>query len=311
MIEKSTPVRLLETLENPTVLCIFADFLQGEFNIENLLFYSSCARYCQLEDQDEINLTALDIYDKHIPMTADRAVSLSSGVHLEITRTIRAGPPYARTLYQKAQAEAFMNMQIDPFPRFLNSVAYSALLNQKMTLSKLTIPEQVLEECLKEARDDWGMGIFTKLNVTLHRKHSIQLGQTAFKYSARVKAPMEKTFDLISDMTRRQEWDPHFDYGELVEELDEDIAVVYLVWKSSGVLKSSRDFVAIRVERRNPSACVVVLRTVVHKEAPETKIHTRAELTVSCYIVQQDPENPDQCLLTNIVHVRSIMLTSS
>lgn len=160
-MERRTTLKLKDTLDNPAQAQYFAEFLQGEYNCENLMFYVNCNQLLTLEAQPQIDKVVEEIYDKFIPTDSELAINIPFQVQDEIMKTIRAGPPFSREIFVKAQSEAFQNMRSDPFPRFLKSVCYSTVyastVNSKPAVE---IPIQIFEEILKDADESvsngWG-----------------------------------------------------------------------------------------------------------------------------------------------------------
>ncbi len=90
-----------------------------------------------------------------------------------------------------------------------------------------------------------------------------------------IRVPPQEVYELVTDLNRRKEWDDLYKKGRIVETLGEGVQVLYMAWKSPSILVNNRDFVTLRVERKDadPSVPIIsMMRSIVHKDIPTQKV---------------------------------------
>jgi len=115
-------------LADPTGLQRFTDFLQQEFSHENIVFWTACERYRNLEESqgaEKLNL-AREIVSRHLELGAVEPVNVDS-VARASTKALplaSASLPPDRSMFLAAQRQIYNLMKFDSYPRFLKSHVY-------------------------------------------------------------------------------------------------------------------------------------------------------------------------------------------
>jgi hypothetical protein len=274
-------LNLEETLRDPEKIKYFKQFLEKEYNNENLLFWLEVESYKTLADTKALIVGANNIYKKFIDTEAPFAINLPFNFVNQIKQTLDAAnalpnPDISPHLYDHAQVETFKLMQSDPFPRFLKSCFYSAMYasaHQK----NINIPDRVFEEILKdedETTDNgWGPAVFCKDGVKVYKKMYKDSRIYCFRSSTVISVPPLEVFKMVTDLNKRHLWDDIFVKGRVVEDLGQlllsssvgayiytkidalsflgdGVQILHMEWKSpKKLLVHNRDFVTLRVQR--------------------------------------------------------------
>jgi hypothetical protein len=111
----------------------------------------------------------------------------------------------------------------------------------------------------------------------------------------------EQIIDSISDFNIRKEWDKIFCNYRFITHNDEDNSdIFYLLLKPPSFLIKERDFVWKKKVFRNfpdESSSIIHIKSVQHKDCPETKERIRAETIIQSYYVKTVSSDP---LITSI-----------
>ncbi|RZF36390.1 hypothetical protein LSTR_LSTR002986 [Laodelphax striatellus] len=108
-------------LEDPDGLHAFAEFLKKEISHENIYFWVACERYRSVEDGEERQRLAREIFDKHLCLGAPEPVNVDSHARQVTQEQLGAAHPH---LFLQAQKQIFNLMKFDSYPRFIKSDLY-------------------------------------------------------------------------------------------------------------------------------------------------------------------------------------------
>ena len=113
-------------------------------------------------------------------------------------------------------------------------------------------------------------------------------------------------FESIANLEIRKQWDSVFSELRVVNHEGEDGAeILFMVVKSPVFFISNREFVQQRKMWKNfPTEKSHTLHfiSVENHECPRSKKNVRAETIISGYYMQDDPNNPEHCLLGVLSH---------
>ncbi|KAM8792923.1 acetyl-coenzyme A thioesterase [Eudromia elegans] len=128
----------------------------------------------------------------------------------------------------------------------------------------------------------------------------------SLKVEMQVKVPSDAAFSLLSDFTRRQQWDKH--YLQVLEDLNEDEKIYYITSPSVTGCKPN-DFVVL-VSRRQPckpsEPYVVAVKSVTLTSMPPSSEYCRSE--VLCAGFQIYSESSSSCTVCYFNQVTSGIL---
>jgi len=96
----------------------FKNFCASEYSEENVLFWIACEELKELDDPDDIEEKAQEIYDEYIDIVSDNVISLDG--HLLEAIEFGMEEPDSST-FDGAQDYIFTVMFRDSYPRFLES----------------------------------------------------------------------------------------------------------------------------------------------------------------------------------------------
>ncbi|XP_020517041.1 uncharacterized protein si:ch211-152p11.4 isoform X1 [Labrus bergylta] len=111
-------------LASQTGVQVFKAFLRSEFSEENLQFYLACEQYKQSSNNFSMQRRARDIISTYIQPGAPREVNLDSKTR-ELTLQLLQAPSH--TSLSRAQARIYTLLDLDCYPRFLQSNMYLSL----------------------------------------------------------------------------------------------------------------------------------------------------------------------------------------
>ncbi|XP_042601377.1 regulator of G-protein signaling 13-like [Cyprinus carpio] len=112
-------------LESRVGVTVFEAFLRSEFSEENLQFYSACEQYRQSSNKFSLQRRAKMITETYIQPGAPREVNLDSKTR-ELTLELLKAPSH--TSLSHAQRRIYCLLEMDSYPRFLQSQIYITLL---------------------------------------------------------------------------------------------------------------------------------------------------------------------------------------
>ncbi|XP_051519739.1 regulator of G-protein signaling 18 [Myxocyprinus asiaticus] len=112
-------------LDNRVGVTVFEAFLRSEFSEENLQFYTACEQYRQSSNKFSLQRRAKAITEMYIQAGAPREVNLDSKTK-ELTLELLKAPSH--TSLSNAQKRIYCLLEMDCYPRFLQSEVYLTLL---------------------------------------------------------------------------------------------------------------------------------------------------------------------------------------
>uniref|UniRef100_UPI00398F8B3D acyl-coenzyme A thioesterase 11 isoform X1 n=1 Tax=Pristiophorus japonicus TaxID=55135 RepID=UPI00398F8B3D len=117
--------------------------------------------------------------------------------------------------------------------------------------------------------------------------------QLFFKVEMTVSVNIKQVFMLLSDMSRRPEWDTHYQKFELIQKVDEDDVIYHVISPSVSKGSKFQDFVLL-ASRRVPCAegdpYLIALRSVSLPAAPPTEDLIRSEVLCAGFTLSQDED---------------------
>ncbi|XP_069794130.1 acyl-coenzyme A thioesterase 11-like isoform X2 [Narcine bancroftii] len=112
-----------------------------------------------------------------------------------------------------------------------------------------------------------------------------------FKAEMSASANVKQVFALLSDMSRRHEWDIHYQKFKLIQKVDEDDVIYHVISPSVNKDSNFQDFVLLasrRVPCANGDPYLIALRSVSLPAAPPTKGLDRGEVSCAGFTLCQD-----------------------
>ncbi|XP_035279046.1 acyl-coenzyme A thioesterase 11 [Anguilla anguilla] len=128
------------------------------------------------------------------------------------------------------------------------------------------------------ARNNWVLNS-EKNKVSLYTLEENQV--LCFRVETQVKVPVEQVFLLMSDLSRRQEWDRNYEQCEVITQVNEDDTLYRVVTPSVSKEGKVQDFILLASRRRPCNAgdpYVVALRSVTLPTHPSTEDYKRGEV---------------------------------
>ncbi|XP_056448393.1 regulator of G-protein signaling 3-like [Gadus chalcogrammus] len=116
-------------LSNKYGMAVFRHFLRSEFSEENLDFWLAVDKYKKTRTLNKMATRAHSIFNEFISTSASRQVNVDSSVREVTNQNLRQAPGPAS--FQLAQEQIYSLMESDSYPRFLKSLLYSQLANQR------------------------------------------------------------------------------------------------------------------------------------------------------------------------------------
>ncbi|XP_074543464.1 uncharacterized protein LOC141803379 [Halichoeres trimaculatus] len=114
-------------LSSQTGVSVFSAFLRSEFSEENLQFYLACEQYKHSSNNFSLQRRARDISTTYIQPGSPREVNLDSKTR-DLTLALLQAPSH--TSLKHAQNRIYSLLDMDCYPRFLQSSIYLSLLHQ-------------------------------------------------------------------------------------------------------------------------------------------------------------------------------------
>lgn len=115
-------------LASQTGVAVFGAFLRSEFSEENLQFYLACEQYKHSSNNFSLQRRARDISTTYIQPGSPREVNLDSKTR-DLTLALLQAPSH--TSLNHAQKRIYSLLDLDCYPRFLQSSIYLSLLKQE------------------------------------------------------------------------------------------------------------------------------------------------------------------------------------
>ncbi|XP_028834183.1 acyl-coenzyme A thioesterase 11 isoform X3 [Denticeps clupeoides] len=124
--------------------------------------------------------------------------------------------------------------------------------------------------------------------VTLYTKEENRF--LCFRIESEMEVPAERAFLLLSDLSRRQEWDKHYKLCEMINQVDEDDVIYRVVTPSVSKEGKVQDFILL-ASRRPPcdkgDPYVVALRSVTLPTHLPTEDFNRGEVMCAGFTIYE------------------------
>uniref|UniRef100_H2V771 Acyl-coenzyme A thioesterase 11 n=1 Tax=Takifugu rubripes TaxID=31033 RepID=H2V771_TAKRU len=141
---------------------------------------------------------------------------------------------------------------------------------------------------LMDARTNWVL-TSEKNNVrlyTLEENHMLR-----FKVEMHVGVAAEQTFQLLSDLRRRKEWDQHYKECEAIMQVNEEDTLYRVTTPSVSKVGKDNDFILL-ASRRKPcdsrDPYLIALRSVSLPTHPPTDAYTRGEVLCAGFTIREE-----------------------
>ncbi|XP_034027686.1 regulator of G-protein signaling 19 isoform X2 [Thalassophryne amazonica] len=112
-------------MRNPAGRNVFREFLRTEYSEENMMFWLACEDLKREISKSSIEEKARSIYEDYISILSPKEVSLDARVREVINRKMQDPTPHT---FEDAQLQIYTLMHRDPYPRFISSNIYKALI---------------------------------------------------------------------------------------------------------------------------------------------------------------------------------------
>lgn len=137
------------------------------------------------------------------------------------------------------------------------------------------------------AKNNWDL-ISKKNRVSLYTVEESQ--SLCFKVEAEMEIPAQRAFTLLSDLSRRQEWDEHYTRCEPLVKVDEDDFIYRVITPSVSQGGKVQDFILL-ASRRPPcdsgDPYVIALRSVTLPTHPPTEGFNRGEVVCAGFTIYE------------------------
>ncbi|KAM9762355.1 acyl-coenzyme A thioesterase 11b isoform 2-T2 [Menidia menidia] len=141
---------------------------------------------------------------------------------------------------------------------------------------------------LMDTRNNWVLtSEKNKIRLyTLEENHRL-----CVKVEMHVGVPAERSFQLLSDLRRRREWDRHYEQCEVINQVDEDDSIYRVVSPSVSKGGKGTDFILL-ASRRKPcdsrDPYLIALRSVTLPTHPPTGDFTRGEVLCAGFTIWEE-----------------------
>ncbi|XP_051554378.1 acyl-coenzyme A thioesterase 11-like isoform X2 [Myxocyprinus asiaticus] len=137
------------------------------------------------------------------------------------------------------------------------------------------------------AKTNWVLSS-KKKHVSLYTVEESQ--SLCFRVESEVDVPAHRAFTLVSDLSRRHEWDQHYTLCELLIRVNEDDCIYRVVTPSVGEGGKVQDFILL-ASRRPPcdsgDPYVIALRSVALPTHPPTEGFNRGEVVCAGFTIYE------------------------
>jgi regulator of G-protein signaling len=112
---------LYDMLKNKDLVYLFREFLHQLQSAENLAFWMEIEWYKRLPESD-IPAKGAEIYKKYFDPSSTYELNIDGKLRKELNEKIKGG--YTREVFDACQASVWKSMELDCFPKFLQSPQY-------------------------------------------------------------------------------------------------------------------------------------------------------------------------------------------
>ncbi|XP_048844646.1 acyl-coenzyme A thioesterase 11 isoform X2 [Brienomyrus brachyistius] len=140
------------------------------------------------------------------------------------------------------------------------------------------------------ARNNWVLNT-EKNQVNLYTLEENQV--LCFRVETTVDVPAGRVFLLLSDLSRRPDWDSHYKHCELINQVDEDDGIYHVITPSVNRSNKVQDFILLASRRRpcDPGdPYVVALRSVTLPTHPPAEDYTRGEVFCAGFSIWEESD---------------------
>ncbi|CAG0889306.1 unnamed protein product [Darwinula stevensoni] len=113
---------------------VFSEFLRHEYSEENMLFWVACEELKNETDVVRVSEKVRVIYEDYVSILSPKEVSLDARVRELINQRITKPSP---DIFKEAQAQIYILMQRDSYPRFVVSPIFYKVANFKNKKKKV------------------------------------------------------------------------------------------------------------------------------------------------------------------------------
>jgi len=117
--EDETKPQLIKVLNDEKAYSALKNFLQKEFSVENILFWSAVEKYKTIDSVEKRKEAANIIFETFLIADAQYEINLS---HCTKEETVKSMEQSCKNNFDEAQNEIFFLMKSDAFKRFLSTV---------------------------------------------------------------------------------------------------------------------------------------------------------------------------------------------
>ncbi|NWI21250.1 ACO12 thioesterase, partial [Crypturellus soui] len=130
----------------------------------------------------------------------------------------------------------------------------------------------------------------------------------SLKVEMQVKVPSDIAFSLLSDFTRRQQWDKHYLTCEVLQALNEDEKIYYITSPPATSCKPHDSVVLVsrRIPSKPSEPYIVAVRSVTLASMPPSSEYCRTE--VLCAGFQIYSESSSSCTVCYFNQMTSALL---
>eukprot|EP01135_Chromosphaera_perkinsii_P010260 Nk52_evm2s2085 gene=Nk52_evmTU2s2085 len=309
----------------------FGRFLETEFNAENLEFWTAVETFKKhsLEDSvEEITFYMSDIVRRFITNGAPQQVNLADADRAAIENELQnwvekvqnndtSDPPF--TVFNNAQLIIANLMKNDPYNRFVESDLYREML-EYLSENGANVHVRMIDNFLRIMRES--SSLMTKLTNPWKEFSSpndpvrvfLKLHMDPYfcvRETTSFKAPMNNVLKLFLDLSEtRRKWDPFFVKGKIVEEIDNNMCILWIKLPRPLRLHSFRDICALRIARQDISGgFFVVQRSIEQRVCPKTSAK-RVNMLTSGYYIRRDENDLETCHVTYLLQIDMKMKTA-
>jgi len=294
-----------EVLADKEKVQFFKKFLEDEGANSELLFFMDLEHFeARVKNRPKLTqddlYVAESIYVKYMKKGAPFHVPLSHKLKKQISQAYKAATKtrnpalISPSLFKEAQQEVVALLEQGQFPRFMKSMMYINMYNSMMLGStKFVLPDLLWEELVIAAEggveEGWEFAAETK-GVLIHTKAYKNEPGISVRGSGVLPIPPEEMRVLCTSLSLREQWDPLYQGGGIIEQLDDKTILCRYAFRPptwAKMIFKPMDFVVLRTERVTADGTVLVLaRSVVHKDAPEIKGITRSEIQITGFVIK-------------------------
>ncbi|PRP87959.1 hypothetical protein PROFUN_02696 [Planoprotostelium fungivorum] len=121
---------LNELVKDRDMVLLYREYLHDLHSSENLSFWMEVENYKNLP-QEELEVVGREIYDKYISKDSPYEINIDSKMRKQVVASVAVG--YTQNIFTPIQNAIWKSMELDTFPKFLQSPAYKKLQSGNTT----------------------------------------------------------------------------------------------------------------------------------------------------------------------------------